>query len=78
MADQRTKKRKGDGMSGENSYCHKRILNAIKSKKKGITKEIVFFEEYHEIKNKLKQLTNARLYVTCMDNEKIGLQLEIN
>ena len=78
MDNQRTKKRKGNSMSGENSYCHKGILNALRSKKKCSRNEIVFFNEYYEIKRKVKEITNARLFVTSMENERIGLLLEIN
>lgn len=55
---------------------HTKILKALKNKKPQIINERVTFEEYHEIRDKVKQLTNARIYINSMDNENVNLLLE--
>lgn len=55
---------------------HTKIIKALRDKKRQTISERVTFKEYHEIRDKVKQLTNARIYINSMDNENVNLLLE--
>lgn len=77
MDNQRTKEREGVRMIEQKRFAHTKLLKAIKAGNTCKIKDKVDYTEYYEIREKVKQLTNARLYVTEVEPERISLLLEI-